>query len=73
MRYLAAGAPGLGLMLVFGLLAVWVFLDNRPVDGVASLIFAVGGSMFFWAALLAAFLDWREGRGKDVPCGCSGR
>ena len=71
MRFLV-GALGLGMMLVFGLEAAWLFSDSRPVDGGAALIFCGGGALFFGAALLAAFLDWRErrqGRGFCLDAG----
>ena len=74
MRYLDVCLVGLGMLLVFGLLAVWKFSVGEVGDGGAAVIFAVGGSMFLWAGLLAAFLDWREerGGGSGWKGGCAG-
>ena len=71
MRYLWLDLLGLGFLLVFGLMAVGHFRADNVADGGAALIFAIGGSLFLWAGLLAAFLDWREGRGEG-PCCRSG-
>ena len=74
MRYLDICLAGLSMMLIFALLAVWKLLAGDVADGGAALIFAGGGSMFLGAGLLAAFLDWRDGRrgGRRAAGGGSG-